>query len=42
MLEESVRRSLMSEGLTNNSYVNLCDFIQFSCSLCEIYVFVHG
>ena len=42
MLEESVRRSLMSEGLTNNSYVNLCDFIQFSGSLCEIYVFVHG
>ena len=42
MLEESVERSLMSEGLTNNSYVNSCDFIQFSCSLCEIYVFVHG
>ena len=29
MLEESVERSLMNEGLTNNSYVKSCDFIQF-------------
>ena len=42
MLEESFERSLMKEGLTNISYVNSCDFIQISCSLCEIYVFVHG
>ena len=42
MLEESLERSLMNEEPSNISYVNFCDFIQFSYSLCEIYMFVYG